>query len=170
VGTDSDRVVELGKVTGVHGVRGWIRVSSFTEPGSNLFMYPDWMLSSGEGWRPVQLEDSGQSGRHLIAKLAGIDDRDAAAGLAGSLIGVRRSGLAPLAPGEYYWTDLEGLAVVSASGHRFGQVKRLIATGANDVLVLDGERMIPFVAGQIIVSVDLEAGEIVVDWDPDYWD
>lgn len=169
---ESDRVVQLGEISGVHGVRGWVRVHSYTDPRTNLFDYPSWLLEQAGERMEIGVEAARIAGRKLIAKLVGIDDRDRALGLVGAAIGVRRSHLPAPEPGEYYWTDLEGLAVVTRGGERLGRVERLIATGAHDVLVLDGpgERMIPFVPGEVIERVDLEAGEILVAWDASYWE
>jgi 16S rRNA processing protein RimM len=113
-----------------------------------------------------------ESGRKLIAKLAGIDDRDAAAELAGAAISVRRSELPELAADEFYWADLVGLEVQNTAGDRLGTVTGLIETGANDVLVLDGsdQHLIPFARGETVLRVDLENGEIIVDWDASFWE
>ena len=168
----SNRVIRLGEITGVHGVKGWVKVHSYTEPRINLFEYADWLLEDGAGQRMVVLEAGRESGKRLVAKLVGIDNREAAEALSGAVIGVPRSAMPPCAPGEYYWADLEGLAVRNVAGDRLGTVERLIATGANDVLVLEGggERLIPFVEGETVRDVDLDAGEIVVDWDVSYWE
>jgi 16S rRNA processing protein RimM len=173
VSANPTRVVRLGEVCGVYGVKGWVKVLSFTEPRTNLFDYPVWLLAKGE--QPATettVEATRVAGKHLIAKLSGCDDRDQAFGLIGTDIMIPRSALPPCAPGEYYWADLVGLSVVTTAGVELGRVLRLVATGANDVLVLDGgeEQMIPFVQGSVVTSVDLEAGRIVVDWDPSYWE
>jgi 16S rRNA processing protein RimM len=172
VSAESDRVVRLGQISGVHGVQGWVKVLSFTEPRTNLLDYRNWQLTQDGENREVQVEAAQASGKRLIAKIAGIDDRDAAVELIGAMIEVPRSAMPPLAPDEYYWADLEGLAVINRAGERLGTVSRVMATGANDVLILDGsaERMIPFVANGIVLGVDLAAGEIVVDWDQSYWE
>jgi 16S rRNA processing protein RimM len=172
VSAESDRVVRLGQISGVHGVQGWVKVLSFTEPRTNLLDYRRWQLTHEGENRQVQIEAAQESGKRLIAKIAGIDDRDAAAELIGALIEVPRAAMPALGPGEYYWADLEGLAVVNLAGERLGAVSRVMATGANDVLLLDGsaERMIPFVANDVVQRVDLEAGEIVVDWDQSFWE
>lgn len=169
---DPDRVIRLGEISGVHGVQGWVKVLSFTEPRTNLLDYPKWQLEQGSRKLEVEVEAARESGKRLIAKLAGIGDRDAAAEWIGASIAVLRSALPALASGEYYWADLEGLEVRNTAGVRLGSVAHLIATGANDVLVLDGEgeRMIPFVEGETVRSVDIDAGEIVVDWDASYWE
>lgn len=168
----SDRVVRLGQIAGVHGVKGWVKVVSFTEPRTNLFEYDRWLLELGGENRDVAVEAGQESGKRLIAKLSGIDDRDAAAELIGADIGVRRSDMPACAPGEYYWADLEGLEVRNREGELLGRVDRLLSTGANDVLVLDGDgnRLIPFVEGETILRVNLDAGEIVADWHESYWD
>jgi 16S rRNA processing protein RimM len=168
----AERLVWLGRISGVHGVRGWVKLQSYTDPRENLIDYPDWLLGSANELRPARLEAARPSGKHLIAKLEGIDDRDAAAALTGLGIAVRRDQLPPCEPGEYYWADLEGMAVVTAAGENLGQVRRLLATGANDVLILDdaGRKMIPFVRGDIVTRIDVEAGEIEVDWDASYWE
>jgi 16S rRNA processing protein RimM len=175
VSADPTRVVLLGEICGVYGVKGWVKVLSFTEPRTNLFDYPVWQLAKAghpAAEAVVEVEATRLAGKHLVAKLAGCDDRDDALGLIGTKIMIARSALPPCAPGEYYWADLVGLSVVTTAGAELGRVRRLIATGANDVLVLDGgdEQMIPFVQGSIVTSVDLEAGRITVDWDPSYWE
>ena len=170
MGARKDRVVCLGEITGAHGVQGWIKLHSYTEPRTNVFDYPVWRLEYAQKSWDVTVEAGQESGKRLLAKLAGIDDRDAAAALTGARIGVLRANLPPLEPGEYYWTDLEGLSVRSESGVDLGRVERMQATGANDVMVLEGERMIPFVLGETVVQVDLDAGEIVVRWELSYWD
>jgi 16S rRNA processing protein RimM len=171
VSAEPDRVIELGEVTGAHGVKGWIKLHSFTEPRTNLLDYPSWLLDRDGEWRAFVVESGQEAGRRLIAKLAGIDDRDSAAALTGVRVGVPRSAMPEPGPGEYYWADLEGLAVRNLEGASLGTVERLLATGANDVLVLAGSgRMIPFVEGDTVREVDLAGGEILVDWDPSYWE
>ena len=145
---------------------------SYTEPRRNLLDYACWRLEQGDQSRTVKVEAARESGRRLLAKLEGIDDRDAAAALTGAGIAVAREAMPALAADELYWADLEGLEVRSTTGARLGTVQRLLATGANDVLVLDGPegRLIPFVRDKTVRSVDLEAGEIIVDWDVSFWD
>ncbi len=168
---EPEGLVELGRITGVWGVRGWVRVQSHTEPRTNILGYRPWHLCRDGHCRPVELTDGRAQGKGIVARLAGVDDRDMAATLVGAVICVPRSALPEPAPGEYYWTDLEDLDVVNRAGVRLGRVVRVMATGANDVLVVaDGttERLVPFVQGRVIQSVDLEAGRIVVDWEPDW--
>lgn len=164
--------MRLGEICGVHGIKGWVKVRSYTEPRSNLTSYRDWLLDSDGRQRAIHVEDASVAGGNVIAKLAGVDDRDVALGLVGAAVLVPRSELPPCAPGEYYWADLEGLEVRSLSGAVLGTVAGLIATGANDVIVLagPGERLIPYIPDRIVRRVDLDAGVMIVDWEPGFWE
>lgn len=169
---ESRQLVALGSVSGVYGVRGWLRIHSYTEPRDNILGFGRWMLLHRGERHVIDVEATRYSGGSVLAKFTGVDDRDEARNWIGAEIAVERRELPPCEPGEYYWADLEGLTVVTSGGERLGRVDHLIATGAHDVIVLDGAsgRMIPFVADRIVRRVDLDAGEIVVDWDPAYWD
>lgn len=184
--------VIVGKITAVYGVQGWVKVHSYTRPLLEIFDYARWRLAMREDakeWRGVEVVGrmprvkvgaGGEAGRgtKLRAKLAGVDSREAAEGLVGSLIAVGRSQLAKLAEGEYYWDDLIGLRVVNREGVGLGRVEEVLETGANDVLVVrddgvgeggngDGrERLLPW-SPYVIVGVEREAGCIRVDWHPD---
>lgn len=164
-----DEYVVVGRVAGLYGVRGWIRVESFTQPPENILGYAPWYLEIQGGWVPSEPADGKAHGKGMVARLAGCDDRDAAARLVGAAIAVRRGQLPEPGEGEYYWSDLIGLRVVNRQGVEFGRVASLMETGANDVLVVEGERerLIP-VTAEALVGVDLEAGLITVDWDPDF--
>ncbi|MBL8251291.1 MAG: ribosome maturation factor RimM [Candidatus Competibacter sp.] len=165
----SDWVV-LGRVSGLFGVQGWVRVFSHTDPREGIARYRPIYLRQGEEWRPFELEDGRAHGAGVVLKFTGYDDRDRAATLIHSEIAVRRSQLPSLEPGEYYWTDLEGLRVLTIDGADLGTVALLFATGANDVMVVRGERerLIPFVRPEVIVEIDLEKRCLRVDWDPDF--
>ena len=165
----------MGRIAGVFGVRGWVKLHSYTRPIENLLDYPRWWLVTAQPYEARLIEGKAQvSG--LVAKIsdangAPIEDRDLAAALIGAEIQVERSALPKAEPGSWYWDDLVGLAVVSNAGEPLGRVVSVTENGAQDVLVLeDGglERLIPFVVGPIIQSVDLESGRIVADWAPDY--
>jgi len=133
--------------------------------------YRTWYLQQRHGgWQAFSLLEGRQQGKGVVAHLQDCEDRDQAQALMGREIGIRRDQLPATAPGEYYWSDLEGLKVITLEGDALGSVDHLIETGANDVLVVKGERerLIPFISEQVIVAVDLEAGEIQVDWDKDF--
>ena len=160
--------VLMGKVVGLHGIRGWVKVFSHAEPRSGIIDYDPLYLNINGEWRPVEVQEGRVQGKGVVFKFSGYDDRNKAAALLGCDIAVRCEQLPPLAPDEYYWRDLEGLRVVTVDGVELGTVKRLFETGANDVVVVAGERerLIPFVRGEVITNIDLEQGVIQVDWDP----
>jgi 16S rRNA processing protein RimM len=162
--------VTMGRVSGVYGVRGWLRVHSDCEPAEGLLDYSPWQLRTAGGWRSHALESGRVHGSGLVAKLATVDDRDQARGLVGADIAVDRNQLPALAVDEYYWTDLIGLEVVTRTGESLGRVTAIMETGANDVLVVSGERerLVPFIRGRVVLGVDAGAGRIEVDWDPEF--
>jgi 16S rRNA processing protein RimM len=172
MGADAEdgRRVVLGRIAGPHGVRGWLRVQPFTEAPGTLLGFRRWLVGRGAQWQVYALEEGHEHGSGLLVRLAEIADRDAAARLRGSDVAVWRTELPALEKDEYYWSDLEGLAVVTAQGVSLGTVERLIATGANDVMVVigDRERLIPFVMEDVVRRVDLAAGCVEVDWDPEF--
>lgn len=166
---DTGRVV-LGEIAGAHGVRGAVKVISWTRPRRNIFDYAVWHLDNGTDLQTMQVKNGREQGKGLVAELAEINDRDSALALRGSAITVERSALPATAEGEYYWADLQGLAVETTTGQPLGTVTGLIETGANDVLVVNGdrERLIPYVPEEFVQSVDLASGRMVVDWDPEF--
>ena len=165
----SDWVV-LGRVSGLFGVQGWVRVFSHTEPREGIIRYNPVFLRQHDEWRPFEIEDGRAHGPGVVLKFVGYEDRDQATVLLQSKIAVRRAQLPPPAPGEYYWADLEGLRVVTLDGRELGTVDSLFKTGANDVVVVRGERerLVPFIRGQVITEIDLEQRLLRVDWDPDF--
>lgn len=159
----------MGRVTAAHGVRGWIRVRAFTESAAGLGDYPRWWLGGEGAWVAWNVE-AVEAHRHgLLAKLRGCDDRDAATALAKVEIAVPRALFPRTADDEFYWDDLIGLAVSNGAGEALGTVTSLMETGANDVLVVRGERerLIPFVA-PVVLEVDLAGAKLKVDWAADY--
>lgn len=163
--------VLLGRVAGAFGVRGEVRLESWTEPRQAIFRYQPWILRDAAGHeRALDGARGRDTGRHLIARLPGVDDRDAAEALRGTEIHVPRSALPPPAPGEYYWVDLEGLRVANLDGVELGRISHLISTGANDVMVVRGERerLLPFVQPDYVKSVDFGQRLVTVDWDPEF--
>ncbi len=162
--------VVLGRIGGLHGVRGELKLVSYTDPPRRILDYRPWLLQAPDG-RTLEIErPRGRAqAAALLITLPEIISRDAAALWVGSEVRVARAALPPLPDGQWYWADLEGLTVRNRTGVELGRVSHLLATGANDVLVVhDGtrERLIPFVPGQWVDRVDPAAGCIVVDWDP----
>ena len=165
------RMITVGRLHGAFGVRGEVKLESFTDPLRSIARYQPWILRDARGIeRACEGVRVREGGKGLIATMPGIEDKDAADALRGTEVLVPRSALPPPAEGEFYWVDLEGLRVVNVEGTDFGIVSHLFSTGANDVLVAQGERerMIPFLQPDVIRSVDFEAGLVTVDWDADF--
>ncbi len=162
--------IDIGKVTGVFGLRGWVKVYSYTAPRESILDYGSWFLCFQNEYIRYDVEDGERQGKGVVAKLATVDKRENAAKLVGIRIVINHDQLQPLARGEYYWFDLVGLAVITVANKMLGNVDYLVETGGNDVLVVKGERerLIPFVQGRYIKKVDLEGGRIIVDWDPEF--
>ncbi len=170
------RQVLVGRIHGAFGVRGEVKLESFTEPKTAVLRYQPWTLRDPEGReRALSGARGRETAKGVVASLPEVADRDAAEALRGTEIWVPRSALPPAKEGEYYWVDLEGLRVVNTAGVDLGTVSHLFATGANDVLVVHGgtpgnhrERMLPFVQPDVIRRVDFDTGTISVDWDADF--
>lgn len=174
----SDRIA-LGYLVGVFGVKGWLKVKSNTEPAENIVNYLPWWLKTPDGFKKVEVDDYKHRPQGLIVHIKGCDDRDQAIALGKAVIEVDKSLLPALDHDDYYWHQLLGLEVISSfEGKRqvLGVVKDLLETGANDVLVVapsdssidDKERLVPYLPGQFVLNIDLAAGHINVDWDPDF--
>ena len=159
----------LGRVSGLYGVKGWVKVFSYTQPREAILDYDRWYLKRKGEWQSAAVQDGKRHGKSVIAHIEGVDDRDKAAALLESDIAVDRDDLPQPGEGSYYWADLEGLKVIRRDGRELGTVAYLMETGANDVMVTEGdrERLIPFIADKIILDVDFDAGVIKVDWE---WD
>lgn len=166
----SEQHISVGKISGVFGIKGWVKVFSFTDPRENILTYSPWLLKKGDQTKTVNVVGGQLQGKTIVAQLADIEDRDQAASLMGWDIFITQDQLPKAAKGEYYWSDLIGLQVETIDGVQLGVVDSLLETGANDVIIVQGERerVIPFLQGRTIIKVDLEAGKIIVDWDPDF--
>lgn len=163
------KFVTLGRISGLYGVKGWVKVYSHTSPLGNILKYPKWYLKVADGWQEFQLETGKPHGKGIIAKLATIYDRDIAATLIDTDIAIPRDQLPELGNNEFYWTDLEGIKVITIEGVELGKLDYLFETGANDVIVVMGERqrLLPYI-DQVVKRVDLDAGIMEVDWDPEF--
>ena len=166
-GAGSQPVV-LGRVGGPFGVRGWVKVQSYTEPREGIARYPDWELYRGSSLGHRRLLDWKRAGGGIAVRLEGIESPEAAQALNGAEVRVERAELPPAAPGEYYWHDLIGLDARSPAGVPLGRVAGILDLPAHPVLVLEGERerLVPLVAERL-VAVDFDAGRLTLDWHPD---
>lgn len=159
----------MGRVVGAFATRGWVKIQTFTEQVDGLLRYRKWCIGREGDWREVVVEEGAAHGQALVAKLAGVDTREAAAALRGEEVGVLRSELPASSEGEFYWADLQGLSVQNLEGQPLGVVDGLLETGGSPVLVVKGERerLIPFV-DPVVQAVETAQGLIVVDWGADY--
>ena len=164
-----DESICVGRIIGVQGLKGWVKVFSDTSPRENILSYSPWQIKTGDQLTTVEVKGRLQ-GKNVLAQLAGIEDRDLATELIGSKIYISPRQLPKLEQGEYYWADLIGLEVESLESEPLGTVESMMETGANDVMVLHGDRqrLIPFVLDEIVREIDLPNKRIVVDWKPDY--
>lgn len=175
-GQTSSELEVVGRILGVHGVQGWVKVFSHTDPRDNIQHYQPWHLKQGGQWKPVKVTGFRLQGKGMVAQLDGITDRNMAAALVGQDIGIPRDLLPQSGGGEYYWRDLIGLRVFHSGGADLGKVATMLETGSNDVLVVRGdsnsldrrERLIPWLPDDVVTDVNLAEGHLTVDWDPDF--
>jgi 16S rRNA processing protein RimM len=171
----ADDLIVIGKIVSVHGVRGEVKVYSFTDPIENLLQYTRWTLRHEGIVKQVEMTRGRSQNKVLVAKLKGLDDREEARLLAGYEICIERSLLPDLTDGDYYWYQLEGLQVINGEGQVLGKVDHLLETGANDVMVVkpsagsldDRERLLPY-TDDCVQAIDLDAGIMRVEWDADF--
>ena len=172
-----DKPVVVGRLGAVYGIKGWLKVHSFTDDAESIFEYSPWLTQQNGEWREIRVSGWKRHNNGLVCKLEGIDLREDAQAMAGVDIAVQPQAFPELSDGEYYWSDLMGCQVVNLNGYQMGDVTELMETGSNDVLVVKAklndaygmkERLIPFLEGQVIKKIDLANRSIEVDWDPDF--
>jgi 16S rRNA processing protein RimM len=159
----------VGRFGKPFGIKGWIKVNSFTDPPENILLYDPWLISLDENWKEIEVEDSKMQGQNIIAKLVNCNTPEEAKAYTHKDIAISRSQLPKLEQDEYYWTDLEDMSVLNTQGIELGKVVHFIATGANDVMVVKGEKehLVPYI-DSVIISVDQEKRVIIVDWDESF--
>lgn len=166
-----DELLVVGRVVGLLGIKGWVKIESFTEPRENIQLYSPWQLQLPDKVVELEVEEMQRRGKGIAAKLAGIDDRDQAAELLRCDIQICADQLQELESGQLYWRDLIGLNVINCQGEMLGQVESLFETGANDVMVVsDGQQeiLIPYVPDKVVVALDRELKQLKVDWQRDW--
>lgn len=160
--------ITVGKIGSSYGVRGWLKIQSFTEPGASILDYAPWYISNKrDQWEILNIEDARLQNNDVLAKLVGINTPEKAKLLTGKEIAITREQLPTLKENEYYWSDLIGLTVINKQGEVYGTVSYIMPTGSNDVLIVKGdkEHAIPYLIGDVILKVDLANKEIHVDWE-----
>lgn len=168
----SEEFIPVGKISGAFGVKGWVKVFSFTDPRENILSYSPIYISRNGGWVEVKLSGGRLQGKGVVLGLVNVTDRDQVLPLIGAELAIKKTQLKPAGKDEFYWSDLIGLTVVNLQEQTLGKVDHLLETGAHDVLVVQEQdkedRLIPFVMDEIIKLVDLDEKVIRVDWGLDY--
>ena len=176
---DAADLVVVGKITTVFGVRGWVKIHSFTEPTENILGYQSWFLRRNGQWQPVEIADAKRHQKGLVVLIEGVNDREEARTYCQCDIAVPAAEMPALESGEFYWHQLEGIKVyaVGENGeHLLGTIHHMMETGANDVMVVrqcqgsidSRERLIPWLPDQVVKEVDLDAGLVRVEWDTEF--
>ena len=165
----NDKNVFVGRVSSPHGIKGWLKVVSYTDPIENILSYKEWfIINEGDSKKTFSIEDSRIQGKKIIVKLDGIEDRDGAEDLKNKEILVSRIDLPKLEENTFYWNDLLDLSVLDQKGKQIGKVDSLFETGSNDVLVIVNENkerfLVPFIMEEVIRKVDLVKEFISIDW------
>ncbi|MFP3979405.1 MULTISPECIES: ribosome maturation factor RimM [Marinobacter] len=174
--TQNSQETVIGRITSVFGVKGWLKVYSFTDPIDGILGYTNWVLDLDGKRIPAKLEEGRRQGKAIVVRLKGINDRDLARTYCGAEVKVPTAELPELPEGDFYWRQLQGLDVFTVEGECLGRVDHLIETGSNDVLVVHAtagsidqrERLIPYLPGQVVREVNLAEHKLIADWDPEF--
>ncbi len=163
------KMVVVGRIGRIFGIKGWMKLHSFTEPMENILNYKQWYIFMGNSWEPITPEDIKIHGKGLLIKFLDLNTPEQAQIYTNADIGITSDQLPKLTTNDYYWSDLEGLKVINTAGEELGTVAYLFATGANDIMVVKGskERLLPYIK-QVVLKVDLQQGTILVDWGLDF--
>jgi 16S rRNA processing protein RimM len=162
-------LVVMGRIIGAFGIKGWVKLQTFTEAPAMVLGYAVWWIGNDPAWTECRIEQAEVHADTVAVKLAGCEDRDAAALYRGKQVAIPREAFPAAGDNEFYWADLIGLNVMNTEGEDFGTVSEVFKTGANDVLVVEGERerLIPFTE-QVVKQVDMAGRVIRVEWGSDY--
>lgn len=166
----ADRYISVGKIGAPFGLDGAVKIVSFTEQPEDIFDYHPWYVNKKGQWVEVELEGEAVQGKYLVAQLVGCEEKEEAQLWTNCEIAVKRSQLPELPPGKYYWSDLEGLTVKTVEGLTLGTIDEVMDTGANPVLVIQGEKrhLVPYLPEQVVKEVNLASNYMIVDWDSDF--
>jgi 16S rRNA processing protein RimM len=167
---NESRWVIVGRFGRVHGIKGDISIISFTEPRDNILNYSNWHAYIHHEWHPIHLVHIDAHHKSILARVEGYEGREEVAQLTNVDIAILQEQLPSLEDGEYYWHQLNGMQVLTQDNKLLGIVKELLPTGANDVLVVVGEKrhLIPYLPGRTVINVDAKEKTMIVDWDLDF--
>lgn len=173
--SSASEILIIGKIGAPYGVKGWVKINSFTQDKDSIFEYAPWTLTSGQSnSQKIKVDQWRYHSKNLVAKLDGIDSRDDAELIKNAEISIGSSQL-PELENDYYWKDLIGMQVVNKQGYNMGEIKDMFETGANDVMLVKAkindafgqkERLLPFLYDAVVLNVDKDGKTITVDWDP----
>jgi 16S rRNA processing protein RimM len=169
----------VGKITAAYGIKGWVKVHSYTDESENLFSYKSLLISRAGKLEPIIFSHWRQHGKGMVALIRGCDSRNLAETYLKCTLHVAKDQLPHLPAGDYYWNQLIGLKVytqVDGSEVELGEIASMMETGANDVVVISAtassvdnqERLIPYLVDQFVLKIDLEENRMDVDWDPEF--
>jgi 16S rRNA processing protein RimM len=162
-----ESLIIVGRIGAPYGVRGWNHLQSFTKPLENILQHKHWHLKQKDQWVLHEIAAGRKQGDALVVQLQGNDDRDKAALFTQCHVAILRSALPAPSKNEFYWADLEGLAVQDPEGKSLGTLLTLYENAGSDIMIIkdgDKEQHVPFVMNDTVLKVDLEAKIIVVDW------
>lgn len=174
--TQSEKVI-LGKIGAPYGIKGWLKLTPYTDDPEGMFNYDTLLIQLDGQWQQQKVANWRRHNNGIVLKFDAVDDRDSAQRFTHAEMAVAAEDLPDLAEDEFYWRDLIGLSVTNESGYSMGQVTDILETGSNDVLVVKAkpndafgknERLIPFLTEQVVKAIDKEAKVITVDWDPGF--
>ncbi|MCP3679454.1 MAG: ribosome maturation factor RimM [Gammaproteobacteria bacterium] len=167
--SQSARYITMGKFGKPFGVKGWIKVTSYTDPIEQLLNYQPWHYQqhSQIAWQALEIDANKVQGKGLLIHIKGCDSPEQVKSYTNGLIAIERDKLPTLVVGEYYWCDLEGLTVINQQGETLGIIDYLFTTASNDVIVVKGEQLyyIPYIQDDFVIEIDLAAGQMIVAWE-----
>lgn len=163
----NDNYIVVGKIGSTYGIKGWLKIISFTDPIAGILDYSALYIEDKESWKPIKIDDGRLHGKGIVVHFPDFNTPEEARLITGKKIAITRDQLPALEQQEYYWSDLEGLTVINYTGEELGTINYLMETGSNDVLVVKGKKeiAIPYLMGEVILDVDLEARVMHVKWD-----
>lgn len=174
--TQTEKVI-LGKIGAPYGIKGWLKLTAYTDDPQGIFDYDSLLIQVNGQWQSKPVAQWRRHNNGIVLKFEAVDDRESAQQYTHAEIAVLVEDLPELAEDEFYWRDLIGLSVINESGYQMGQVTDMLETGSNDVLVIKAkpndafgktERLIPFITEQFVKEINQQDKTMLVDWDPGF--